>query len=212
MALGATSFSRMPRRVRVTFPVEKDSVSLQSVFFLSMPRKGYFCAMKSRYKISVLLLVVLFGNLYCFGQIKSRSYRAMLDKLLTHSVPECSVKTAAGEISHAVFLDAREPKEFAVSHIRGARTVGFEHFSLASVSDLPKDTAIVVYCSVGYRSEKVTEKLIQAGFTRVSNLYGGIFEWVNQNHAVVNEHGVTPKVHAYDHKWGVWLNKGEKVY
>ncbi|MEL6718853.1 MAG: rhodanese-like domain-containing protein, partial [Bacteroidota bacterium] len=68
------------------------------------------------------------------------------------------------------------------------------------------------YCSVGYRSEKISEQLLEAGFKDVSNLYGGIFEWKNQDHEVVDEKGATEKVHAYDRVWGFWLKEGKKVY
>ena len=43
-----------------------------------------------------------------------------------------------------------------------------------------------MYCSIGKRSEKVTQKLKKAGYNNVSNLYGGIFEWVNQGNEVVD--------------------------
>ena len=40
--------------------------------------------------------------------------------------------------------------------------------------------------------------------------YGSIVEWVNQGNTVVNDTGEkTLKVHAYNKKWGIWLNKGE---
>lgn len=50
------------------------------------------------------------------------------------------------------------------------------------------------------------------GFKNVSNLYGGIFEWVNQAHEIVNDSGKTDSVHAYNRFWGMWLQKGKKVY
>lgn len=44
-------------------------------------------------------------------------------------------------------------------------------------------------------------------------MVGGIFEWKNQNNIVVDNSGAeTQKVHAYGKTWGMWLNKGEKVY
>lgn len=148
-----------------------------------------------------------------FGQVKSGAYRAMLQGLLSHSVPETGVRQAVRDTASCVFLDAREPREFAVSHIAGAIHVGYDYFDLAKLpANLAKDQPIVVYCSVGYRSEKVTEKLQKAGFTRVSNLYGGIFEWINQGYPVVNQSGATNDVHAYNRTWGVWLKKGNKVY
>ena len=83
-------------------------------------------------------------------------YTAMLNGLLKQTVPFVSAAQLHAE-APAVLLDARAPREFAVSHLRGARWVGFEEFNLARVQDLPRNTPIVVYCSVGYRSEKVGE-------------------------------------------------------
>ncbi|MBC8047867.1 MAG: rhodanese-like domain-containing protein, partial [Fimbriimonadaceae bacterium] len=84
---------------------------------------------------------------------------------------------------------------------------------IARLGSISNDEKIVVYCSVGYRSEKITEKLIAAGYTNVSNLYGGIFEWMNQENNIVDANGeLTNKIHAYSKIWGVWLSEGEKVY
>lgn len=147
------------------------------------------------------------------GQVKSGAYRVMLNGFLSHSVPETGIQAAALDSASYIFLDAREPREFAVSHIAGAIPVGYDHFEIENIPvNLAKNQRMVVYCSVGYRSEMVTEKLQKAGFTNVSNLYGGIFEWVNQGFPVVNEKGVTNDVHAYNRSWGIWLKKGKKVY
>ncbi len=145
--------------------------------------------------------------------VKSNSYGVMLKTLLSHSVPEVDVPEAAAKPGNTVFLDAREREEYEVSHIKGARFVGYDHFTMETVSNLPKSTPLVVYCSVGYRSEKISEQLIAAGFNNVSNLYGGIFEWKNQGHTVVNPAGeTTDSIHAYSRTWGIWLKNGEKVY
>jgi rhodanese-related sulfurtransferase len=138
-------------------------------------------------------------------------YSTMLRGLLHQSVPFMSVAQLRQPAS--VLLDTREAPEFAVSHLRGARLVGYDTFSLATVRDLPKDTAIVVYCSVGARSEKIGAQLQQAGFTNVRNLYGGLFEWVNENQPVYTaDNQVTGQVHAYAPSWGIWLQRGQKVY
>ncbi len=167
-----------------------------------MKRKGILVA-------ALLLFLAMSG----YSQVKSKAYRLMLKSLLTHHVPETQIQAAVRDSASLVFLDAREPKEFAVSHLNGAIPVGYDLFDLQYIpSTLSKDAHMVVYCSVGYRSEKITEKLIAAGYKNVSNLYGGIFEWVNQGYPVYNQSGKTPKVHAYDRSWGIWLKKGEKVY
>lgn len=147
-----------------------------------------------------------------FGQITSGAYRALLKTLYKNDVPLISC-AAASKMQSAHFLDTRACEEFNVSHIARARWVGYEEFSLDKVKDLDKDAPIVVYCSVGVRSEKVGRQLIGAGFTNVQNLYGSLFEWVNQGYPIVDPKGKsTRKVHAYSRAWGVWLNKGEKVY
>ena len=160
------------------------------------------------FALGSLLLV----SIATFGQVKSAAYRAMLKNLLNHSVPEIQVQDAARDSAAILFLDAREPGEFAVSRIKAALHVGYDHFDTSVLAEIQKDKRIVVYCSVGYRSEKVAEKLLAAGFQNVSNLYGGIFEWVNQGNPVYNADGQTPEVHAYSRSWGIWLTKGKKVY
>jgi rhodanese-related sulfurtransferase len=162
-------------------------------------------------KYIIAIIFSLLSVFSCTGQVKSGAYKTMLQKLLSHTVPETTIEEAKSK-KEAIFLDAREPNEYAVSHIGGSTHVGYDHFELSTIPTMPKDTPIIVYCSVGYRSEKVAEQLIAAGYTHVSNLYGGIFEWVNEEQPVYDTKGKTQKVHAYNKVWGVWLRKGKKVY
>lgn len=140
----------------------------------------------------------------------------LLDKWNTRNVPYISVETLALPKTEAILLDAREEKEFKVSHLKEAICVGYNKFNLKeTLKKLPKDknAKIVVYCSLGVRSETVAHKLIEAGYTNVYNLYGGIFKWKNSNFKVVDTLGnTTEKVHAFDKKWGKYLKEGEKVY
>ncbi|UII19090.1 rhodanese-like domain-containing protein [Fulvivirga ligni] len=145
-------------------------------------------------------------------EVESKAYKLMLNTLLSHSVPELSVADVK-TTPNIIWLDAREKNEYQVSHIKNANWVGYDDFSIDRVKDISKDAKVIVYCSVGYRSEKISEKLIKAGFKDVQNLYGGIFEWKNQDKTVVNsDNAETEKIHAYSKMWGIWLKKGEKVY
>ena len=158
-----------------------------------------------------LLSISLMSFFSSFSQVGSAAYSIMLKTLLSNSVKQISVEEVSNKEFY--FLDARAENEYQVSHIRGATWVGYEEFDLEKVSKLKKTDPIVIYCSVGYRSEKIGEKLIEAGFTNVSNLYGGVFEWVNQGNTIVNKKGEkTPNIHAYSKTWGIWLTKGVKVY
>ncbi|WP_010520930.1 rhodanese-like domain-containing protein [Aquimarina agarivorans] len=138
-------------------------------------------------------------------------FSAMLGDLLTHSVTEVLPSEIYDE-NEVVFLDAREKEEYIVSHIKGSKWVGYDTFTPKNVKDIEKDKPIVVYCTVGYRSEKITEKLLKMGYSNVSNLYGGIFEWVHQDRKVYNDSSQTKKIHTYNKDWSQWLEKGEKVY
>ncbi|MEM8908479.1 MAG: rhodanese-like domain-containing protein, partial [Bacteroidota bacterium] len=77
-------------------------------------------------------------------------------------------------------FDTRAKEEYAVSHIPGAQYLGYDDFDVKRLGDLPKDAPIVVYCSIGYRSEKIGERLQDLGYTNVHNLYGSLFDWVNR--------------------------------
>ncbi|MFN3588598.1 MAG: rhodanese-like domain-containing protein [Spirosomataceae bacterium] len=146
-------------------------------------------------------------------QTGSKSFDLLLKSMVKGTTPLITVQELKNKATSPVLLDAREKKEFDVSHLKGAKWVGYDTFSLEAVKNLPKDSPIVVYCSIGVRSEKIGDKLRGAGFTNVQNLYGSIFEWVNQGNPVYdNQNKPTKKVHAYNKMWGMWLSKGEKVY
>lgn len=112
-----------------------------------------------------------------------------------------------------IVLDAREKTEFKVSHIKGAINVGYDYFKPSSVKKLDKNAKVIIYCSVGYRSGKIGERLKDMGFKDVYNMYGGIFDWINKDFPVVDsDEQKTSKVHSYNEDWGRWLKKGEKVF
>ena len=72
---------------------------------------------------------------------------------------------------------------------------------------MDKNTPIVVYCSVGYRSEKIGEKLRKAGYTNVTNLFGGLFTWANENRPLKNKADQpTRAVHGYGKAWSKYLS------
>lgn len=164
-------------------------------------------------KFGMLLLLISFSLTSC---AQEKDYHTMLKSMYKNTVPLIKPQQASFEIkrdSEIVILDTREKEEYTVSHIRNAKYVGYDHFEMDSLKGIPKNTRIIVYCSVGYRSERIGEKLSKIGFTNVSNLYGGIFEWINNDYPVVEMNNKpTNKVHAYSKSWGKWLIKGEKVY
>jgi rhodanese-related sulfurtransferase len=144
--------------------------------------------------------------------VESTAYDLLLKGLLNHDSLFISVKEA-GALQEAVFIDSREKAEFDVSHIEDAIWVGYEQVDLSALEKVDRSKPLVVYCSVGYRSEQIALKVKEMGFSEVFNLYGGIFEWKNQGKKVVDsDQKETEAVHAYNRIWGVWLSNGKKVY
>jgi rhodanese-related sulfurtransferase len=162
-------------------------------------------------------LILWLGISFAAAQVSDPEFDKTIRSLLGFTVKTMSVSELQNQLkiseSPMMLLDAREYREYEVSHLPNAIYVGYNNFSMEKLKKVPKDSRLIVYCSIGYRSEKIAEKLISAGFKNVYNLYGGIFEWANAGNRVVNNFWMqTSKVHAYDQTWGKWLKKADKVY
>ncbi len=111
-----------------------------------------------------------------------------------------------------VLLDVREEAEYRVSHLAGAVRVDPDAGEAALPAGVGKDTPIVTYCSVGYRSAAFAERLKVRGYTAVQNLEGSIFEWANRGYPVVRDGREVREVHPYDRRWGVLLDEELHAY
>ena len=76
-------------------------------------------------------------------------------------------------------IDVREPYEWQIGHIPGARLV-----PLSTIADeiprLDKKRTIILYCKVGARSLFAAQQLAKAGASDVRNLAGGIVRWIDE--------------------------------
>ena len=114
----------------------------------------------------------------------------------------------------AIFIDARELDEFQTSHIPQAIPIGFSKFKKNTYQLPPeKNQLLIVYCTLGIRSETIAEKIKKLGYTKVYNLYGGIVGWKNKSYPILNqEKAPTEKVHTRSKYWSQWLKKGHAIY
>ncbi len=106
-----------------------------------------------------------------------------------------------------MLLDVREPDEFAVSHLRGARPARSKDEALKVLQDTPRNRRIVLYCSVGYRSSELAGFLMEKGVENIYNLEGSIFRWANEGRPVYRGTARVRVVHPYDRYWGRLLKK-----
>lgn len=141
------------------------------------------------------------------AKVNNTAFDLTLRALLPHQVPELGVAAFAQDFAKYQVIDARSAEEFAVSHLLTAQHWPGE----GSPLPLEKDRPVLVYCSIGVRSEKLAKELREQGF-EAYNLYGGIFEWVNQEKPVFKQDQRTEQVHGYNRLWSIWLRRGEVVY
>lgn len=78
----------------------------------------------------------------------------------------------------AVVLDVRTPSEFTEGHIRGARNIDINGASFdESLRALDTSVSYIVNCQSGRRSSRAVSLMHERGFTKATNLAGGIEEW-----------------------------------
>ena len=165
--------------------------------------------------LNILFLIALSAcNQSSFAQrVENPEFEKKIESLIGYQVPVITVSQLQKDtVSSFVFLDARESEEYNISHIPNAKYIGYDNFNIASVADLSRDSTVVVYCSIGFRSDKIGGELKKAGFSRVYNLYGSIFEWANQGHKMVdNNNQSTLKLHTYNKNWSKWVTNPEII-
>jgi sulfur-carrier protein adenylyltransferase/sulfurtransferase len=78
-----------------------------------------------------------------------------------------------------VLLDVREPHEWEIAHIEGARLIPLGQLP-ERLGELDGHAEIVTHCHRGVRSMKALNILKAAGFNRVRSLAGGIDAWADR--------------------------------
>jgi rhodanese-related sulfurtransferase len=134
----------------------------------------------------------------------------LLKKTLEHRFPEVawiSTQELANWLADKgkpapLLLDVRTPEEWNVGHLPGARHVEPKSPIESATMGISKETPIVTYCAVGYRSAEMATRLKAAGFANVRNLEGSIFQWANERRPLVQGEQPVSRVHPYNNLWG----------
>ncbi len=89
--------------------------------------------------------------------------------------PAAAIRLLDAKKAQAV--DVREPDEYAVGHIPGAKLLPLGEVMSRAAEVLPdKDAPWLVYCRTGRRSADAVQKLDALGYTNIYDL-GGILSW-----------------------------------
>jgi sulfur-carrier protein adenylyltransferase/sulfurtransferase len=104
--------------------------------------------------------------------------RGAVAEQLADAVPEITPSELAERLRRGDvdLIDVREPHEWDIARIPGARLIPLGTIPEA-LSSLDDSRDIVLHCKGGTRSAKALKQLRAAGFTRVWNLAGGITRW-----------------------------------
>jgi len=78
-----------------------------------------------------------------------------------------------------LLIDVREPREWEIARITGARLVPLGSLA-GAIGSFDRGAEIVVHCKSGARSARAVQQLHEAGFTQVKNLTGGILRWIDE--------------------------------
>lgn len=89
-----------------------------------------------------------------------------------------SVKDMLDANTPFLLLDCREPDEYAIVHIEGARLLPMNETAQRLAELEPyRHQRIVVYCHHSRRSQQVTQWLRGQGFAKAQSMTGGIHLW-----------------------------------
>jgi len=158
-------------------------------------------------------LVVFFVS--TIETVAQKSIEETLEKYNSGSIAYIYVNELQNKLENndtIVLLDSRSIEEYTISHLKDAVWIGNTNFDKSRVEGIDYDSELIIYCSVGVRSEKIGEKLKLLGFNHIKNLYGGIFLWNNNGLPIYKDGKQTDTIHGYNKRWSQFIIKGKTTY
>ena len=86
--------------------------------------------------------------------------------------------SAAAALPDLIVIDVREPHEWDICHIEGAKLIPLGDLE-SRIGDLDADDEIIVHCKMGGRGAQAQDILTANGFANVLNMAGGILRWAD---------------------------------
>ena len=95
------------------------------------------------------------------------------------AISEMSVIEVSNKLdADSVFIDVREPSEYAEVHAKGVKNIPLATVSAQNIGEENKDKTIYLICRSGKRSMTAAERLASEGFNKLVNVEGGTIAWV----------------------------------
>ena len=99
--------------------------------------------------------------------------RTINKQLIEIDAPTLKAQIDRGDVC---LVDVREPGEYAGAHIPGAHLASLSKFDPKRLPQVPGQK-LVLYCQSGNRSAQAGRQLLDAGWSTVSHLQGGLLAW-----------------------------------
>ncbi|HEX2988116.1 MAG TPA: rhodanese-like domain-containing protein [Chloroflexota bacterium] len=115
-----------------------------------------------------------------FGRSQGSPSPAPQQSYIDLTVEETKRRLAEGDYD---LVDVREPWEYQLGHLPGARLVPLNTLLIQARQQLTRDNVIFV-CAHGNRSRVASEMAVAVGLKNVYNMAGGTSEWVNKGYPV----------------------------
>jgi len=114
-----------------------------------------------------------------------------------------------------IFVDVREPEEFAQVRIEGAQLIPLSELA-GRFQEIPKNQPVVLYCRSGNRSSQAASWLSAKGYTDLLNLDGGIMAWYQAELALDTQpievtYQDTTYIELTPHEAQTWIKEGAYV-
>ena len=111
---------------------------------------------------------------FCAGDVPARAATGGISEI---EPAQLAQRIARGEPLE--IIDVREPYEWQIGHIPGARLVPLDAIP-DEIPRLDKKRTIILYCKVGARSLYAAQQVARSGASDVRNLAGGIIRWIDE--------------------------------
>lgn len=141
------------------------------------------------------------------------TYKASPENIKVSTVSPNELKTALDSENETIFLlDARSKDEFEVSHLKNAKRIGHNDFTVERVWMVDRKARVIVYSAAGNRALLSAQYLILMGFRDVQILDGSLIGWKNSGKDIYDiDNKVTERVHVGNRKNMKLLTKGKVV-
>ncbi len=164
--------------------------------------------MLQKYKLPIILSVTIIFLFLIYTNSTTRHwvYYKMIGMIVPNNIENIEIDSSL-LYQNYIILDARTNEEFKVSHIRSAKWIGDDSLALqrANFEIGKREPRYLIYCSIGYRSQLIGQRLKDSLGFSIENLQGGLFGWNQKRFPLVDSLGnSTEKVHSYSFMWSFW--------